>query len=196
MFELFTGLGLAMPAGLNAYIPLLAVALADRYFGLLHLAAPYDMISSPVGIIIITILLIIELLADKIPLVDHVNDLINSVVRPSAGAVLVMASTGAVESINPIAAMTLGLIVAGSVHTLKASVRPTVTATTGGVGNPIVSAAEDGVAIVLTVVALLAPVLIAGVLVVLGLLMFTFVRRWRRRRLVAEQHPRELRHID
>lgn len=182
MFELLTGLGLAMPAGLNAYIPLLAIALADRYFGLLHLAAPYDMISSPAGIAVITVLLIVEVLADKIPLVDHVNDLINSVVRPTAGAVLVMASTGTVDSINPILAMVLGLAVAGSVHTVKASVRPTVTATTGGVGNPIVSAVEDGIAIGLSIVALLAPVLILGVLIALMVMLVTVLRRRRRRR--------------
>jgi hypothetical protein len=182
MFELLTGLGLAMPAGLNAYIPLLAIALADRYFGLLHLAAPYDMISSPAGIVIITVLLIVESLADKIPLVDHVNDLINSIVRPTVGAVLVMASTGAVDSINPIFAMVLGLLIAGSVHTVKASVRPTVTATTGGVGNPLVSAAEDGVAIGLTLVALLAPILIVGVLAALAVMMVVLFRRRRRRR--------------
>jgi hypothetical protein len=187
VFELLTGLGLAMPAGLNAYIPLLAVALADRYFGLLHLAAPYDAISSPAGILVITILLIIETLADKIPLVDHVNDLINSVIRPSAGAVLVMASTGTVDSINPILAMVLGLIVAGSVHAVKASIRPTVTATTGGIGNPIVSAAEDGVAIALTVVALLAPILIAGVLIALILLLAKLLRSRRRRGIAAQQ---------
>ena len=182
MFELLTGLGLAMPAGLNAYIPLLAVALADRYFGLLHLAAPYDAISSPAGIAIITVLLIVETLADKIPLVDHLNDLLNAVIRPTAGAVLVMASTGAVDSINPIFAMVLGLTIAGSVHTVKASVRPTVTATTGGVGNPIVSAAEDGVAIGLTVLALLAPILIVGVLIALALTLFSLLRRRRRRK--------------
>ncbi len=187
MFELLTGLGLALPAGLNAYIPLLAVALADRYFGLLHLAAPYDMISSPAGIIVITILLFIELLADKIPLVDHVNDLINSVVRPGAGAVLVMASTGAVDSINPIVAMILGLVIAGSVHTVKASVRPTVTATTGGVGNPIVSAAEDGIAIVLTLMALLAPILILGVLIALAIIIISLFRRRRRRRIQVDR---------
>jgi uncharacterized membrane protein len=78
MFELLTGLGLAMPAGLNAYIPLLAVALANRYTGLIHLAEPYDVISSPIAILVITILLVIEVFADKIPLVDHVNDLVQS----------------------------------------------------------------------------------------------------------------------
>ncbi len=181
MFELLTGIGLAMPAGLNAYIPLLAVALADRYTGLIHLAEPYDLISSPTGILIITVLLIVELLADKVPFVDHVNDLIQSAIRPSTGAVLLMASTDAVESINPVAAMLLGLVVAGGVHTAKTSFRPVVTASTGGLGNPVVSTAEDGAAIGLTVIALVAPILIA-IVVVLLIAMTVYIGRRRRER--------------
>ena len=178
MFELLTGLGLAMPAGLNAYIPLLAVALADRYTGLVQLAAPYDFISSPLAIAVIAILLGVELLADKVPIVDHLNDLIQSGIRPSAGAVLLMASTDTVESINPIVAMILGLLVAGGIHTAKTSFRPIVTATTAGVGNPIVSAIEDGVAIVVTVIALIAPIVIGLILLlVMSLLIMTLRRR-------------------
>jgi hypothetical protein len=182
MFELLTGLGLAMPAGLNAYIPLLAVAIADRYTGLIELNAPYDALSSPVVMIVLAVLLTIEVLADKIPVVDHVNDLIQSAIRPAAGAVLLMASTDAVQSINPVLAMILGLIIAGSVHTAKTSFRPLVTATTGGLGNPVVSTVEDGTAIGLTVVALIAPIVIGFVLalMVVGGLMVLRRRRVRR----------------
>jgi hypothetical protein len=137
-----------MPAGLNAYVPLLIVALADRYTGLIHLAGPYDVISSPIAILIIAVLLGVELLADKIPLVDHVNDLVQSAVRPAAGAILLMATTEPVPSINPVVAMLVGLSVAGGIHVAKTSFRPLVTATTGGLGNPVVSAVEDGTAIV------------------------------------------------
>lgn len=182
MYEILTGLGLALPAGLNAYIPLLAVAVADRYFGLINLAEPYDVISSPGGIVIILVLLIVEILADKIPLVDHVNDLINSVIRPAAGAVLVMASTDMVNSVNPVVAMLLGLLVAGGVHTLKATVRPTVTATTAGIGNPVISTVEDGVAIGLSIIAIIAPVLIGLVLLALAVVLFFGFRHWRARR--------------
>jgi hypothetical protein len=186
MFELLTGLGLAFPAGLNAYIPLLAVALADRYTGLIHLAAPYDMLSSPLAILILSILLVIELVADKIPLVDHANDLVQSFIRPSAGALMVMASTDAVQTINPILAMVLGLIVAGSVHTAKSSFRPLVTTSTAGVGNPVISACEDGTAIALTVVALIAPIVIALViLIVASLAVLVFRRRRQSRTLVT-----------
>lgn len=169
-----------MPAGLNAYIPLLAVALADRYTGLIQLAAPYDVISSPVAIAVIAVLLGVELLADKIPIVDHVNDLIQSAIRPSAGAILLMASTDTVEAINPIIAMIVGLLVAGGIHTTKTSFRPVVTATTGGVGNPIVSALEDGIAIVVTVLALIAPIVIAVVLLLTLSLVILMFRRRRR----------------
>jgi hypothetical protein len=182
VFELLTGVGLAMPAGLNAYIPLLAVALADRYTGLIHLAEPYDLISSPLAIVVISVLLVIELLADKVPLVDHVNDLIQSAIRPSTGAVLLMASTDAVESINPVAAMILGLIVAGGVHTAKTSFRPLVTTTTGGLGNPVVSTAEDGAAIGMTLIALVAPILVLVVIVLLIALLLSIGRRRRERR--------------
>lgn len=182
MFELLTGMGLAMPAGLNAYIPLLAVGIADRYFGLINLATPYDLIATPAGIAIITVLLIVEVVADKIPLIDHLNDLINSAIRPSAGAIVLMASTDAVDYVNPIFAMVLGLMLAGSVHTVKTAVRPGVTATTGGVGNPIVSAAEDGAAIGLSIIALLAPVLVAFIFValVIGLAWLLHRRRGQR----------------
>ena len=187
MFELLTGFGLALPAGLNAYIPLLAIAIADRYFGLIHLNSPYDVIASPGGIALIVVLLLVELLADKIPVVDHVNDLINTVIRPAAGATLMMASTDAVSYINPVVAMFLGLVVAGSVHTVKAGIRPVVTASTGGVGNPIVSAGEDGLAIGISVIALVAPLLILFVLAAQAALIFYLLRERRRHRLERQR---------
>jgi hypothetical protein len=182
MFELLTGLGLAFPAGLNAYIPLLTVALADRYTGLIQLAEPYDMLSSPTGILIITALLVVEVLADKVPIVDHVNDLIQSAIRPSAGAILMMASTDAVASINTVFAMILGFVVAGSVHIAKTSFRPIVTASTGGIGNPVVSTFEDGTAIVLSTAAIVAPILIGIFLIALAVLVVVVLRRRRLRR--------------
>ncbi len=191
MYELLTGLGLALPAGLNAYIPLLAIAIADRYFGLVNLSEPYDVISSPLGIAIISILLIVEVLADKIPLVDHANDLLNSVVRPAAGAILLMASTSTVDSVNPVFAMILGLLVAGSVHSVKATVRPTVTATTAGVGNPVISTLEDGAAITLAIIAIVAPILVALIFIALAVATVIILRRWRARRarLAAPPEP-------
>jgi hypothetical protein len=186
MYEILMGLGLAMPAGLNAYIPLLAVALADRYTGLIQLAAPYDIISSPPAIAVLVILLLVELLADKIPFIDHLNDLIQSVIRPASGGVLMMASTDAVGAVNPIAALSVGLLVAGAVHAAKTAVRPVVTLMTGGMGNPVVSAAEDGAAIGMTVVALVAPILVILIILGIAYALFTVHRRRARRRRASE----------
>ena len=94
MDAIFTGLGLSSAAGLNAYIPLLTLALAGR-LGYAQLNAPYDALSSNLGIAVLVLLLAVEVFADKIPGVDHVNDAINTLVRPAAGAVLFLSSNGA-----------------------------------------------------------------------------------------------------
>ena len=186
MFEVLTGMGLAMPAGLNAYIPLLAIGIADRYFGLINLAAPYDLIATPAGLAIIAALLVVEVVADKVPLVDHLNDLIQSAVRPTSGAVVMMASTEPVDYVNPIVSLLLGLTLAGVVHLVKMAIRPAITATTGGVGNPIVSAAEDGAAIASSIIALIAPVLVGIMLFGLAIALIWLLRNRRRKRLANQ----------
>ena len=180
MDAIFTGLGLAGAAGLNAYIPLLMLALAGR-LGYADLNGPYDVLSSNVGIVALLVLLAVEVLADKIPGVDHVNDVVNTVLRPAAGAVLFLSSNGA-GTLHPAVAAVLGLVSAGGMHALKATGRPLVTATTGGLGNPVVSVLEDIVAIVLALLALLAPLLVALLLLALVVLFFLLVRRYRTRR--------------
>lgn len=178
---LLSGIGLAAPAGLNAYIPLLVLALADRFSTYVTLDAPYDVISSFWGITVWLVLLSIELIADKIPGVDHANDLLQTAIRPAAGAVLVMAESASADAagINPVVALLLGLVTAGTVHGAKASVRPAITVTTGGIGNPIVSMLEDVVAVVTSIIAILLPLLL---IVILPLLAYGLWRVYRRLR--------------
>ncbi len=176
-----TGIGLAAPAGLNAYLPLLLLALADRITDRITLNQPYDFLSSGWGIGVITFLLTVEVIADKIPGVDHANDLIQSAIRPAAGATLMMASTSDGSSLNPVIAMIVGLLTAGSVHAAKATSRPAITLTTGGLGNPLVSLVEDGVALVTGLVAILAPILVVVPLVAFFALLLYGYRRFRRR---------------
>lgn len=159
-YAFLSGLGLAAPAGLNAYLPLLIVALADRFTDAINLDRPYDFLSSTWGIAVLILLVSIEVIVDKIPGVDHLNDLIQSVLRPAAGAFLMMASNSDGGSLNPVVAMLIGLVAAGGVHAVKAGTRPAVTVSTGGLGNPLVSMVEDGVAAVTAIVALVLPLLI------------------------------------
>lgn len=184
--ELLTGLGLSIPAGLNAYIPLLVVAIAQR-FEWLELKAPFDTLGEWWMIAIIAVLLIVEIVADKVPAVDHVNDVIQGFVRPAAGGVVAVAAAGSAVDVSPWLLVLAGVVLAGGVHAVKATTRPAVNLTTAGVGTPAVSAAEDAGALVLSIMALVAPVLV--VFISAGVV-YSLWRLWRRRRetgsIVAE----------
>ena len=124
---------------------------------------------------VLVVLLIIETVADKIPAVDSINDVIQGVLRPAAGAVLFAAASGAVGDIHPVLAIVAGLLTAGSIHAVKASARPVVTASTGGTGNWFVSILEDIWSFITAVMAILVPVLailfITGGIVILVLIL-------------------------
>jgi hypothetical protein len=174
-----TGLGLAPSAGLNAYIPLLIFALADRFTDRVTLDRPYDFISSTPGIAILLVLLSIELIADKVPGIDHANDLIQSAIRPGAGGILMMASTNQGDALNPVVAMIVGLLLAGGVHGVKATTRPAITVSTGGVGNPVISMIEDGIAAIVSIMAILVPIAAIALLIILGVLLWWLYRKIR-----------------
>jgi hypothetical protein len=172
--SVFSAFGLASAAGLNAYLPLLVVALTARFTDLIQLNEPWDVLTSWWVIGVLAILLLIEMTVDKVPAVDTANDVINTAIRPVAGAILFAASSGAVGEVHPVLAVICGLLVAGGVHAVKATARPAVTATTGGFGNWLVSLSEDVVAFVTTVMAILVPVL----LVLLMVLFFLLLAWW------------------
>lgn len=173
-----TGLGLAGAAGLNAYVPLLVVGLLGR-FGVLQLSAPYDSLSDTPVLAVLGVLFAIEFLADKVPGVDSVNDVVQTVVRPAAGAVLMAGSLGIGTDLPPWVGVVAGIITAGGIHATKAAARPVVNVSTAGVGGPVVSLVEDGVSLVASLLAVLAPLLL--VVFVVGLVWW--VRRsWLRRR--------------
>lgn len=154
---LLTGIGLAASAGLNAYFPILVLALADRTTDFVNLPTPYDWLSSNVGLLVILILLPLELVPDKIAKVDHISDFIHTALRPGAAALVFMAVAHQDDHIHLVLAMLLGLIIGGAVHWLKASSRPSITENTRGLGNPIVSLMEDALAAVLAIVAIFLP---------------------------------------
>jgi hypothetical protein len=159
MIGIFQAFGLSASAGLNAYIPLLMVAIAGK-LNWITLSKPFDALTSWWAIGVLVVLLIIEMVADKVPAVDTINDVINTIIRPSAGAILFAANANVVNDLSPVVSIVLGLLVAGSVHAAKATTRPVVTATTVGVGNPIVSTIEDIIALVTSLIAILIPWLV------------------------------------
>lgn len=180
---IFTAFGLSASAGLNAYIPLLLVGLLARYTDLINLNQPWDTLASPWIILLLCVLVIIEMLADKVPAVNHINDLIQTLIRPAAGAIAFAASANVITDVSPVLALASGLLVAGTVHVAKAgAVRPMVTATTGGAGNIPVSIAEDVVSTILSFLAIVLPLLVGTLMVIFaGLIIYWLYRRTNRR---------------
>jgi uncharacterized membrane protein len=175
----FTAFGLSASAGLNAYIPLLLVGLIGRYTDLMQLNEPWDTLTNPWIILLLSVLVIIEMLADKLPAVNHLNDAIQTFVRPVAGAIVFAASANVISGIHPVLALAAGVLVAGTVHVAKAgALRPAVTATTGGLGNVPVSIAEDIIATVVSLLAIVLPVLVGTFLIVIA----AFIIYWMYRR--------------
>ena len=180
--SIVAGFGLSTPAGLNAWLPLLITGLTARFTDVIKLKAPFTILTETWVLVALGVLLFIEIFADKIPAVDTINDIIHTFIRPVAGGILFAAHSGAVGGLDPTLSFALGLLSAGSMHAVKATTRPIITATTGGIGNPIISFLEDLVAGLAAVMALVAP-FVAGCMMaaILGTAFFV-VFRWRARR--------------
>ena len=188
--ELLTGVmaafGLSASAGLNAYIPLLVIALTARYTDLIQLSSPWDALTSWWIIGLLIVFSLIEFFADKVPAINHANDAIQTFVRPVAGAIVFAASANVFTELHPVLALGAGILVSGTVHAVKSVVvRPAVTVTTGGAGNVPVSVAEDMFATFLSIMAILIPVVIAFVFISgTALVVWIFWRRNKRKELM------------
>lgn len=181
--ELLTGVmaafGLSASAGLNAYIPLLVIGLLARYTDIIELGTPWDTLTSWWVLGLLIVLSVVEFFADKFPAVNHVNDIIQTIVRPVAGAIVFAASAKVITDIHPVLALSAGVLVAGGVHAVKSvAVRPAVTATTGGAGNVPVSMAEDFLAAIVSIIAVVVPIVLTFIFILFTAWVIYFL--WRR----------------
>lgn len=191
MLAALTGAGLSAAAGLNAYIPFLLVALLARFSDIIELPSSFAWIESWWAIGLSALLLVSEVVLDKIPVIDHANDTIGTFIRPTTGG-LIFAATQSAENLdnsqfmmdNPWIGVLIGVVTSGFVHATKATARPVVNATTLGVGAPVVSTAEDGASVGISLIAIFLPILVILVLVgliVLAWWVFTRGRRMKKR---------------
>ncbi len=182
--SVFAAVGLAGAAGLNAWLPLLISAVLDR-LGVVDLAEPFAALSSDAGLATLAVLLAADLVGDKIPGVDHALHAAGAVIAPVSGALLFVGQTGDATDIPALVAALVGALTAGTLHGGRAALRPVSTAGTGGMGNPVVSLAEDVGSLGLTIAAFALPLL--ALLAVLALVAAVLgrgpraLRRWRRR---------------
>lgn len=163
-----SGVVIAATCGLRAFLPLLAIGIAARFFGLpLHEAARW--LAHDAALVALALATVLEIAGDKIPVVDHVLDSVGLVVRPLAAAFGSFAVLQGVPAPwGPMIAVVLGGLALG-VQGVKATTRVGSTAATAGAANPLLSVAEDVAALVGVILAFLAPLLAAiGIVVLLG----------------------------
>lgn len=179
-----TAIGLGTSAGINAYATLLIFGLIARWKPLLFPGSTAEFFAQTWVLALLGVLYAVEFVADKIPAVDHVWDIVHSFVRPLAGAVVGMA---AAAPSTPRGVVILAAVLAGGAaltgHVTKASIRAVSTATTGGAANPLISFAEDLFAFAQTLVAIFLPYICIVIAAIALLAVAFFVSR---RRTVRE----------
>jgi hypothetical protein len=180
VWQTMMGMGLAASAGLRAFLPLLVVGVAGR-FEVVALGEKFTWMTTDAALIVFGVAVVLEVLGDKIPVVDHVLDAIGTFARPVAGA---LAAASPLTSLEPLTATVVGVIlgasVAGGVHAAKATTRLFSTGATAGLATPFLSAGEDAMSFTGAVLAIFLPVVaFAAAMVILF-----FVFRSRRPRPV------------
>ncbi len=171
-------IALAASAGLRAWLPLLLAGGLAR-LGILDLGPSFQFLASNKALVLFGVATAVELIGDKIPVVDHALDVIGTPLRPAAGALLAASVLGTVT--DPLTSVVLGVTVGAPSafvpHVAKSALRSASTTVTGGLANPLLSILEDVISIVTFVLAVLLPLL---VVVLLGLTLY-LAARWLRR---------------
>jgi hypothetical protein len=181
-----TALGLGAGAGVNAYATLLVFGLMARFNPSFFPADLAGFFAQTWVLILLGVLYSIEFVADKIPAIDHIWDVIHTFIRPVAGAVVALAAAapGTPKGIVILA----GAIAGGAAltgHFTKASLRAVSTATTGGTANPVLSVIEDVYAVVQTALAVFLPFVCIAFAIVFLTIAIVFLTRVRSRRPAA-----------
>jgi len=172
-------IALAACAGLRAWLPLLLTGGLVRA-GLLEVGPSFVFISSDRALILFGVASVVEIVADKIPAIDHALDVLGTVMRPLAATVLAASVFGSFA--DPVTAVALGAAVGAPTalvpHAGKSLLRAASSALTAGVANPVISILEDLIAVALFLIAVLVPLLAGGLVLLTAWLI---ARRLRRR---------------
>lgn len=171
------GIVLAASAGLRAFMPLFGVGLASRLLDW-SIAPSMEWMASDAGLIGLGVAMIIELAADKVPVVDHALDVVHTIAGPLAGALVTFSIWGDWPPVVAgILAIALGAPVAGIVHVISATTRVKSTLFSGGAFNPAVSLAEDGISAGAILITLVLPILALVVAIIVLTVIMRFVFR-------------------
>ena len=183
LISIALGIGLAASSGFRVFLPLFALSLS-AYFGLWPINENWQWLASTPALIILGVATLVEITAYLIPYVDHLLDTLAVPLAGLAGTA-VMASTTA--DLSPAVTWTLAIIAGGgaaaAIKGATATTRVASTATTGGLANPIVSAAETGTAVFMTVLSLFVPFAAVGLLLLIAFWLWRKYRRYQRNKI-------------
>jgi hypothetical protein len=177
------GIGLSAACGLRVFVPPLIVGIAAAN-GYLDLAPSFDWMASPAALTAFGVAALVEIVAYLIPWLDH---LLDSVTTPAAVVAGVLMTAVVLVDLDPWVTWSLALIAGGGAAAATQGatglLRLGSTMSTGGLANPILGALETTGSVVTSILALIAPILIAGFVV----LFVSLALMWRRR--VTVGHP-------
>jgi hypothetical protein len=182
--------GLALASGVNTYLPLFLLVLIARFTHAVSLSPRFQWLISDPAIIVLGVLALGEVLAEKFPVLDHLWDFLHTVLRPVAGALAAGATLNAESTPGLLFALLTGGTLATAAHSAKSSVRLVSTAKSLGVANPFLSLAEDVAVVAGTLLSVYAPWVMLGVVLLFALLFALFGPRlvrtlWFNLRIVA-----------
>jgi hypothetical protein len=168
-------LGFSFAAGINLYATVAILGLATR-FGWVALPPQFQVFDNPYIIGAALVMYVIEFVADKIPWVDTMWDMVHTFIRPVGGALIAVATLGDVSpTIAGLVALLGGTVAAGT-HLTKAGSRAIVNASPEPFSNWFLSLAEDFFVVGLGFVALKYPVIALAVALILLVLIVVFAR--------------------
>lgn len=171
----FIGIGLAAAAtGFRVFLPMFVVSLSS-YLNWIPMNENFEWLSGLPTLITTGIATIAEILTYYIPLVDHLLDTISIPMATVAGSIL-FASQFADLGTFPQWALALiaGGGTAATISSGFAGIRAASTATTGGLGNPVVGTTETAGAGIMTVLAIAVPILAAVCAIILVVLVIVY----------------------
>jgi hypothetical protein len=176
------GIGLAAATGLRIFLPMLVTSVA-AYTGHLHLNDSFAWLGSVPAMTTFGVAAAAELLAYYIPAVDNLLDAVATPLAVVAGTVLAAA---VMTDLSPVVKWSTAIIAGGSVAGLTQGfttlIRAKSTLLTAGVGNPVVATAEAGGAILMSTVAVIAPFVALGAVLIIAWLAVRTMRKWLRQR--------------
>ena len=181
MISIFLGIGLAASVGFRVFLPLFVLSLAS-YFGVWDLNEQWEWIGSMPALVVLGVATLVEIFAYFIPYVDNLLDSIALPLAALAGTAVMVAT---VAELDPVITWSLAIIAGGgtaaAIKGASATGRLTSTATTAGIGNPLISFLETATALIVSVISIIAPVIASILVILLLIFIFTIYRRLRPR---------------